>query len=66
MWRAYLLYHLCAGESSAHSYSVHPSLPCFPSRVCSNQGGLIRKYGMNICRQCFRERANEIGFVKYR
>lgn len=24
-------------------------------RVCSNQGGLIRKYGMNICRQCFRE-----------
>ena len=20
-------------------------------RVCSNQGGLIRKYGMNICRQ---------------
>lgn len=24
-------------------------------RVCSNQGGLIRKYGLNICRQCFRE-----------
>jgi small subunit ribosomal protein S29e len=34
--------------------------------VCSNQGGLIRKYGMNVCRQCFRERANEIGFKKYR
>ena len=36
------------------------------SRVCSNQGGLIRKYGMNICRQCFRERAKDIGFVKFR
>lgn len=35
-------------------------------RVCSNQGGLIRKYGMNICRQCFREYAKDIGFVKYR
>lgn len=36
------------------------------SRICSNQGGLIRKYGMNICRQCFRQYANDIGFVKYR
>jgi small subunit ribosomal protein S29e len=34
--------------------------------VCSNQGGLIRKYGMNICRQCFRDRANDIGFAKFR
>ncbi|KAL2151846.1 hypothetical protein VTH82DRAFT_5030 [Thermothelomyces myriococcoides] len=28
--------------------------------------GLIRKYGLNICRQCFREKAADIGFVKYR
>ena len=35
-------------------------------RVCSNQGGLIRKYGLNICRQCFREYAKDIGFAKYR
>lgn len=35
-------------------------------RVCSNQGGLIRKYDMNICRQCFREYAAAIGFAKYR
>ncbi|OJJ82804.1 ribosomal protein S14 [Aspergillus campestris IBT 28561] len=35
-------------------------------RVCSNRGGLIRKYGMNICRQCFREKATDIGFNKYR
>lgn len=38
--------------------------PHLRSRVCSNQGGLIRKYGMNICRQCFREYAKDIGFVK--
>ena len=35
-------------------------------RVCSNQGGLIRKYGMNICRQCFRQYSKDIGFEKYR
>lgn len=46
--------------------------PCgalFPlnrSRVCGNGGGIIRKYGLNICRQCFREYAKDIGFVKVR
>lgn len=34
------------------------------SRVCSNQWGLIRKYGLNVCRQCFREYAKDIGFIK--
>uniref|UniRef100_A0A061RP44 Small subunit ribosomal protein S29e n=1 Tax=Tetraselmis sp. GSL018 TaxID=582737 RepID=A0A061RP44_9CHLO len=33
-------------------------------RVCGNQHGLIRKYGLNICRQCFREYAKDIGFQK--
>lgn len=33
-------------------------------RVCSNQHGLIRKYGLNMCRQCFRVYANDIGFTK--
>ena len=33
-------------------------------RVCGNKHGLIRKYGINICRRCFRERAVEIGFKK--
>ena len=36
------------------------------SRVCTHQAGLIRKYGINICRQCFRERSHDIGFVKVR
>lgn len=34
------------------------------SRSCSNHHGLIRKYGLNLCRQCFREYANDIGFKK--
>lgn len=36
------------------------------SRVCTHSAGLIRKYGLNICRQCFREKANDIGFTKVR
>ncbi|AFZ79085.1 ribosomal protein S29e, putative [Theileria equi strain WA] len=33
-------------------------------RVCFNRHGIIRKYGLEICRQCFRERATAIGFHK--
>jgi len=36
----------------------------FCSRVCGNSHGLIRKYGLNCCRQCFRSNAKEIGFIK--
>lgn len=32
--------------------------------MCNNNHALIRKYGLNICRQCFREKAADIGFVK--
>ncbi|KAJ6016067.1 40S ribosomal protein S29 [Penicillium herquei] len=35
-------------------------------RVCAHRAGLIRKYGMNICRQCFREKSTDIGFNKVR
>jgi hypothetical protein len=34
------------------------------SRVCAHKQGLIRKYGLMICRQCFRERSADIGFHK--
>lgn len=30
----------------------------------ANQGAIIRKYHLHMCRQCFRERAEDIGFVK--
>ncbi|ELR17678.1 ribosomal S29 subunit [Acanthamoeba castellanii str. Neff] len=33
-------------------------------RRCGNNHGLIRKYGLMMCRRCFRERAEEIGFLK--
>ncbi|GMN52971.1 hypothetical protein TIFTF001_022122 [Ficus carica] len=33
-------------------------------RVCGNPHGLIRKYGLMCCRQCFRSNAKEIGFIK--
>ena len=34
--------------------------------MCAKQWGIIRKYNLNICRQCFREYAKDIGFVKVR
>lgn len=32
---------------------------------CGRKGGHIQKYGLNLCRQCFREIAKKIGFKKY-
>jgi len=34
-------------------------------RRCGRTGGVIRKYGLNYCRQCFREIASMVGFKKY-
>lgn len=34
------------------------------SRVCKHKAGLIRKYDLDLCRQCFREKAKDIGFHK--
>jgi len=34
-------------------------------RLCGRTGGHIGKYGLNICRQCFRLNAKKIGFKKY-
>lgn len=32
---------------------------------CGRTGGHIGKYGLNLCRQCFRDIATKIGFKKY-
>lgn len=32
---------------------------------CGNMEAIIRKYGLNYCRKCFREVAPAIGFKKY-
>lgn len=34
-------------------------------RRCGRMGGHIKKYGLNLCRQCFREVATKLGFKKY-
>jgi Ribosomal protein S14p/S29e len=36
------------------------------SRLCAHQAGLVRKYGLDLCRQCFREKSAAIGFTKVR
>jgi small subunit ribosomal protein S14 len=34
-------------------------------RRCGSHGPIIRRYGLNLCRQCFREVAEKLGFKKY-
>jgi len=34
-------------------------------KVCGTNRALIHKYGLHICRRCFREVAFKIGFRKY-
>jgi hypothetical protein len=67
-------------ECGIHHYTPHKQgttirpnaffIPFFSvfshSRVCTHPAGLIRKYGLNICRQCFRENSAAIGFTKVR
>jgi ribosomal protein S14 len=57
-------------EAEMSAYSNHigkrTELHLFCSKVCGNQWGIIRKYGLNICRQCFREYAKDMGFKKVR
>ncbi|MEM2115459.1 MAG: 30S ribosomal protein S14 [Candidatus Woesearchaeota archaeon] len=33
--------------------------------ICGNSHGLIRQYDLHICRKCFREVAEELGFINY-
>jgi len=37
----------------------------FPCRRCGKTEGVISKYGIRYCRQCFRESAEELGFKKF-
>ena len=34
-------------------------------RRCGRTDGVIRKYGLMYCRQCFREVGKDLGFKKY-
>jgi small subunit ribosomal protein S29e len=51
-------------------YGTHPKNYGKGSRQCRVSGrmggmGLVRKYGINMKRQTFREKALDIGFMKY-
>ena len=59
----------CDRHSSLSLLDARAQLSCplpVRSRVCNNRRGIIRKYGLDICRRCFREYATDIGFQKYR
>lgn len=32
---------------------------------CGRKRGIVRRYGLHLCRQCFREIAFDMGFRKY-
>jgi len=32
---------------------------------CHSHRGVIRSFGLNVCRRCFREVADKMGFKKY-
>ena len=32
---------------------------------CGRKRGLVRRYGLRLCRQCFRDSAPTLGFRKY-
>ena len=32
---------------------------------CRRKRGIVRRYDLHLCRQCFREVARELGFKKY-
>jgi len=34
-------------------------------RLCGRKDGVTKKYGLNMCRQCFKSKAAEMGFKKY-
>jgi small subunit ribosomal protein S14 len=36
----------------------------YKCRFCGTQKGLIRKYNLYICRRCFNDHAEELGFKK--
>ena len=36
----------------------------YKCKICGRIGGHIHKYGLNLCRHCFRDNASKIGFKK--
>ncbi|MCX6800944.1 MAG: 30S ribosomal protein S14 [Candidatus Diapherotrites archaeon] len=34
-------------------------------KMCGTRKGLVRKYKIGICRRCFKDNAEKLGFKKY-
>ena len=34
-------------------------------KVCGTRAAVVRKYGLMVCRRCFKDIAEKIGFKKY-
>lgn len=45
-----------------HPRAGEPGKYC---EICGRNRGLIRRYGITLCRQCFKSKAKELGFEKY-
>ncbi|MBN17326.1 MAG: 30S ribosomal protein S14 [Euryarchaeota archaeon] len=45
-----------------HGEKIGRTLGC---RRCGRKRGMIRRHGLRLCRQCFRDVAPEIGFKKF-
>lgn len=45
-----------------HGEHIGRSVGC---RRCGRKRGLIRRHGLKLCRQCFRDVAADIGFKKF-
>ncbi len=41
---------------------AHNKVKC---SICGRSGAHVSKYGMSLCRQCFRDHALKLGFKKY-
>jgi len=49
-------------QTSGDNAETGQQLSC---RRCDRKQGLVGKYDINLCRQCFREVARDMGFKKY-
>ncbi len=50
------------GTPPEHKFQGKGARKC---RFCKSARALIRSYGLKVCRRCFREVGEEIGFRKY-
>lgn len=52
-----------------NKYNVPKARKCGVSThkcsICLRTGGHVGKYGLSLCRHCFRENAKRIGFKKF-